>query len=387
VTLRIALSVGERSGDELAGAIAEALRRRRPDIELIGVAGPRMRKAGVQPLADVDDLGVMGLFEVIRHVPRLYRLRRRLRQRILSAGVDAFVGVDSPDFNLGLARSLRRAGVATSQVVAPSVWAWRRYRIPKVARSLDRLLTLFPFETALFEDTGLDARFIGHPMADALVQAPDRSAARDALEIGQTETVVALLPGSRGGEIARHAPMLVDLGARLRARRNCRVALLLADEADRERFAAAAGRDPAASAMTVVCGRTRLGLVAADVAAAASGTVTLEGLLCRTPMVVFYRLPAASYRLARALKLVKSRYVSLPNVLADEALLPERIQHDATPARIAEDVEAWLEAPERMSAYRARAEAIHQQLAQGAAESAAWQILDLAEEATKPGIA
>ena len=387
MTLTIALSVGERSGDELAGAIAEALRRRRPDIELIGVAGPRMRSAGVLPLADVDDLGVMGLFEVIRHVPRLFRLRRRLRQRILSAGVAAFVGVDSPDFNLGLARSLRRAGVATAQVVAPSVWAWRPYRIPKIARSLDRLLTLFPFEPALFRETGLDARFIGHPLADAMTTAPDRSAARDELEIGQEETLVALLPGSRAGEIARHAPILADLAGRLRARRDCRIALLLADEADRERFAAAAGRDPGALGMTVLCARTRQGLVAADVAAAASGTVTLEGLLCRTPMVVFYRLPAATYRLARTLKLVKSRYVSLPNVLAGEALLPERLQQDATPERLVEDLVAWLEAPDRIRAYQARADAIHRKLANRAAESAAQQILDLAERSTKPGSA
>ena len=385
MSLKIALSVGERSGDELAAAIAEALRRRRPDIELIGVAGPRMREAGVQPLADVDELGVMGLFEVIRHVPRLYRLRRRLRQRILAAGVDAFVGVDSPDFNLGLARSLRRAGVVTAQVVAPSVWAWRPYRIPKIARSLDRLLTLFPFEPALFQHTGLDARFIGHPLADALTMTPDRSAARSALGVGPDETMVALLPGSRGGEIARHASMLARLGELLQARRDCRIVLLLADESDRGRFTAAAGKDPADTGMTVLCARTREGLVAADAAAAASGTVTLEGLLCRTPMVVFYRLPAATYRLARTLNLVKSRYVSLPNVLADEALLPERIQQDATPERLADDVESWLAAPERMRAYGARADAIHRQLAKRAAESAARQILDLAQRPKRAG--
>ncbi len=385
MTLKIALSVGERSGDELAGEVAEALLRRHPEIELIGVAGPRMRRAGVRALADVDELGVMGLFEVVRHVPRLLRLRRRLRQQILDAGVDAFVGIDSPDFNLGLARSLRRSGVRTVQVVAPSVWAWRRYRIPKIVRSLDLLLTLFPFEPVLFDGTGLDARFIGHPLADALPLNPDRSAARRALALGPDDPAIALLPGSRGGEIARHAALLTRLARLLSSRRACRMLLLLAADEDRERFRAAAGIDPSEVGMDVLVGRTREGLVAADVAAAASGTVTLEGLLSRTPMVVYYRLPAATYRLARAIHLVKSRHVSLPNVLADQALVPERIQHEATPERLLADVEAWLADPSRVAAYRIRADAIHAQLAGHAAESAAQRILALTGSGDRAG--
>jgi len=364
VTRRIALSVGERSGDELAGAIAEALRRRDSGIELLGVTGPRMQAAGVESLADVDELGVMGLFEVARHVPRLYRLRRRLRRRMLDGGIDAFVGVDSPDFNLGLACSLRRAGVATVQVVAPSVWAWRRYRIRKIARSLDLLLTLFPFEPALFKGTGLDARFVGHPLADALPRDPARGAARRALALDADDTVIALLPGSRGGEIARHAPILVEL------------ARLLADPGDRERFRAAAGIDPGRIRLEVVAGRTREGLTAADVAVAASGTVTLEGLLCRCPMGVYYRLPAATYALAKTLRLVRSQFVSLPNVLAGEELVPERLQHDATPGRLLADVEAWLDDAGRVRAYRSRADSIHARLANNAAESAADRILE-----------
>jgi len=376
VTRRIALSVGERSGDELAGAIAEALRRREPGIELLGVTGPRMRAAGVESLADVDELGVMGLFEVARHVPRLYRLRRRLRWRMLDAGVDAFVGVDSPDFNLGLACSLRRAGVATVQVVAPSVWAWRRYRIRKIARSLDLLLTLFPFEPALFKGTSLDARFVGHPLADALPRDPARGAARRALALDADDTVIALLPGSRGGEIARHAPILVELARQLETRRSCRMLLLLADPGDRERFRAAAGIDPGRIRLEVVAGRTRDGLTAADVAVAASGTVTLEGLLCRCPLVVYYRLPAATYALAKTLRLVRSQFVSLPNVLAGEELVPERLQHDATPERLLADVEAWLDDAGRVRAYRSRADSIHARLANNAAGSAADRILE-----------
>lgn len=376
--MRVALSVGERSGDELAADVAAALLRRRPDAELIGVTGPRMRAAGVATLADVDELGVMGLFEVVRHLPRLAALRRRLRRDVLAAGVDAFVGVDAPDFHLGLARSLRRAGLPTAQVVAPSVWAWRRYRIAKIARSVDRLLTLFPFEPALFRTTGLDARFIGHPLADALPLVPDRQAARAALDLGPARPVVALLPGSRGGEIARHAHLLHELAGRLADERGARTLLLLADPADAGRFERAAGADPASLGMQVVVGRTRLGLTAADAAVAASGTVTLEALLCRVPTVVFYRLPAATYRFARALRLVRSRYVSLPNVLAGEALVPERIQHAATPERLLADLCGWLDDPVRVRAFSKRAAAIHCELAAGAAAAAADRIIELA---------
>lgn len=381
MTLRIALSVGERSGDALAADVAAALKQRHPTIELIGVTGPRMRSAGVATLADVDELSVMGLFEVARHVPRLAALRSRLRRGIVAARADGFVGFDAPDFHLGLARSLRRRGLPTMQVVAPSVWAWRRYRVAKIARSVDRLLTLFPFEPALFSETGLEARFIGHPLADTLPLAPDRDAARDCLGLAGDETVVALLPGSRGGEIARHGPLLHKLAGRLARERGCRPLLLLADAADADRFERAAGADPKAAGIRVVAGRTRAGLAACDAAVAASGTVTLEALLCRAPMVVFYRLPEATYRLARALRLVRSRYVSLPNVLADEALVPERLQHEATVDRLLADLGAWLDDPTRVRAFVQRCEQIHRDLAVGAADAAATEILEMAAEA------
>lgn len=376
--MRIAIGVGERSGDDLAARIAEKIRRRVPDAELLGITGPRLRAAGVASLADVDELGVMGLFEVVRHLPRLYRLRRRLRRRILAAGVDAFVGVDSPDFNLGLARSLRRRGVRTVQVVAPSVWAWRRYRIARVARSLDLLLTLFPFEPPLFAAAGLDARFIGHPLADELPAEPDRAGARAALVDGTDRPVVALLPGSRLGEIHRHARLLTELGRRLVEEAGVVALLLLADETHAAPFREAAGDEPGNAGLRVVAGRTREGLAAADVAAAASGTVTLECLLSRTPMAVFYRLPATTYRLATALRLVRSRWISLPNVLAGESLVPERIQHAATPERLFDDVVGWLGDDTRRRAFVEKAGALHAELARGAAEFAAEACLEAA---------
>ena len=288
-----------------------------------------------------------------------------------------YVGVDAPDFNLGLARRLRRDGLAAAQIVAPSVWAWRRYRIPKIARSLDLLLTLFPFEPALFEGTGLDARWIGHPLADQMPLTPDRSGARQALGIRPDRVPVALLPGSRAGEIARHAPLLRAVAEGLGADRQA--VLLLAVEEDRARFAAAAGADPEALGMQVVVGRTREGLVASELALAASGTVTLEALLARTPMVVYYRLPESTWRLARTLRLVKTRHVSLPNVLAGRELVPERLQHEAVAERLLADLDAWLDDPARIDRYLESAEGLHRSLARGAAARAAEALLELLE--------
>lgn len=373
----VAMGAGERSGDALAAAIAAKLRQRRPEQPLIGIAGPAMEAAGVEALASSDELGVMGLFEVLGHLPRLLRLRRDLVRRITEHQAAVYVGVDAPDFNLGLARMLRRRGLAAAQVVAPSVWAWRRYRIPRIARSLDLLLTLFPFEPALFRGTGLDVRWIGHPLADQMPMAPDRALARRALGLDGRAAPIALLPGSRGGEIARHAALLRDVAAGLG---QDRVALLLlASARDRARFAEAAGADPESLGMQVIVGRTREGLIAAELAVAASGTVTLEALLARTPMVVYYRLPESTWRLAHWLRLVKTRHVSLPNVLADCALVPERLQHEATADRLLADLDAWLDEPARIERFRECAEALHRTLARGAAARAAEAVLELVE--------
>ncbi len=370
------LSAGETSGDALGAALAGALRQRLADPVLSGVTGPEMRSAGVESIETIDALDVMGLFEVIGHLPRLVRLRRGLRTTIRDRRPRAFVGIDAPDFNLGLARGLKRDGIPTAHLVAPSVWAWRGYRISKIARSLDLLLTLFPFEPDCFSGTGLDCRFVGHPLADALPQSPDRAAARRALDLPADRPVVALLPGSRGGEIGRHAALLAETAARVgRDRPDVELVVLLARENQREAFCNAAGAR-AVENLRIVTDRTRTGLTAADVALAASGTVTLEALLTRTPMVIYYRLPAATYALARTLRLVKSAHVGLPNLLAGRALVPERIQAEATPERLASDVVRWLDDAPRRDAFRATADELHATLARGAADRAAEALIE-----------
>ncbi len=374
--MQLVLGAGETSGDQLGASLARSLRDLDPAIGLAGVTGPAMNAAGVEALAGIDRLDVMGLFEVLGHLPRLVRFRRDLRRTILDRAPNAFVGIDAPDFNLGLARQLKRAGVPTAQFVCPSVWAWRGYRIPKIARSLDLLLTLFPFEPDCFVGTGLDCRFVGHPLADALPQDPDRDAAREALALPPDRPVVALLPGSRGGEIGRHAALLAASAAQIRNDRpDAECMVLLAREDQRGAFRDAAGGE-AIEGLRIVGDRTRTGLTAADVALAASGTVTLEALLTRTPMVIYYRLPAATYATARALRLVRSTHVGLPNVLAGRRLVPERIQAEATPDRLARDVVDWLDDDARRDAFRSTADELHASLARGAADRAAEALLE-----------
>jgi len=384
MTLELAVSAGERSGDDLGAVVLGEIRRRVPDSRVFGLTGPRMQAAGVETLAAVDALNVMGLFEVIRHVPRLFRLRRELCSQFVARHAAGFVGFDAPDFNIGLAHALKARGLRAVQVVSPSVWAWRRYRVARIARSLDLLLTLFPFEPDLFRATGLDARFIGHPLADALPLDPDRAAARAGFGLTGIAPVVALLPGSRPGEIRRHAAMLAGAAEALASSRHARSLLLLSEAGHRAIFAEAAGRDPADSGMRVVVDGTRQGLVAADLALAASGTVTLEALLAKTPMVVFYRLAGSTYQLARVLRLVKSRWISLPNVLAGAGLVPERVQHEATAQRLVADACAWLDDDRRRRDFVERAREIHVSLARGAAGNAAEAILQELER-TRPG--
>ena len=385
MTTRLAFAAGERSGDDLGAAVAAEILRLAPDIESSGVTGARMEASGVERTAGIDELDVMGLFEVLGHVPRLFRLRRALVKTFIERGVTGFVGFDAPDFNLGLARALRRRGVRTIQVVAPSVWAWRAYRAARIARSLDLMLTLFPFEPELFQRAGLNAQFIGHPLADALPLSPDRAAARHHLGLGSDRPVIAMLPGSRPGEIRRHAALVADAAERLAAEQGAETLLLLAEEQHRTLFAQAAGRDPVEAGMRVISGQTRRGLTASDLALAASGTVTLEALLAKTPLVVFYRLAGSTYQLARALRLVKSRWISLPNVLAGAELVPERIQHEATADRLVADARAWLDDPPGRKRYGEVALQIHRQLARGAATNAAEAILVETRYAGKEG--
>ncbi|MFP4335378.1 MAG: lipid-A-disaccharide synthase [Wenzhouxiangella sp.] len=375
--LRLVLVAGEASGDLLGADLARALKRQRPDLELAGIGGDSMRAAGVETWFDIEALSVMGLTEVVRHLPRLIQLRKRLRQRIVTWPASALVTIDAPDFNLGLARQLHRRGMTTIHYVSPSVWAWRAGRIPRIAAALDLLLTLFPFEPALYRAHGLDARFVGHPLADELAAGPDRASARTALGVNQQGPVVALLPGSRDGELRRHVGLLATTATLLRRRYpEAELLMLLTGSRHALLTRELAGGALDQAGVRLLGDATRSGLAAADVAIAASGTVTLEAFLLECPLVVYYRLAPTTFHLARLLKLVRSNFVSLPNILCEQALVAERLQAAATAETLAADAEDWLNRPARVADYRRLSRAWRDRLGREAGEQAARAILE-----------
>jgi lipid-A-disaccharide synthase len=380
--LRIALVAGETSGDVLGGGLVEALRERFPDAEFAGVAGPRMKAAGVAAWYEADELAVMGLVEVLRHLPRLLRLRRALRQQLIDWRPDVFIGIDAPDFNLGLERQLKRAGLRTVHYVSPSVWAWRRGRAAKIGQSVHRVLCLFPMEPPIYAEHGVDARFIGHPLADRIELEPDRGAARAALGLDPQRPVLAVLPGSRGSEIARLGPAFVDAVRRLQRDMPTLQAIApMADSRCRARFTAAG----AADAMQLVDGRAHNCMVAADVVLLASGTAALEAMLCKRPMVVAYRLAPLSHLIVRSLGLLQTRNISLPNILAGERLVPELLQGDCTAENICRETRRWFEQPEAMESVIPRFDALHRELRRDASREAAAAVAGLLPAADAAG--
>jgi lipid-A-disaccharide synthase len=380
--LRIALVAGEASGDLLGAGLAEQLRRLHPGVELAGVGGPKMRAAGVDTWTDCSELAVMGLAEVLRHLPRLLRLRRATRARLLAWRPDVFVGVDAPDFNLGLERALKSAGIRTAHYVSPSVWAWREGRAAKIGRSADRVLCLFPMEPAIYARHGVDARFVGHPLADHFPLHPDRAAARYALGVAPTGRILAVLPGSRAGELDRLLEPFLAAAAELSGRLpGLQVLLPAANAACRERIERALARTPLPAA-SILDGRAGEAMVASDAVLLASGTAALEALLAKRPMVVAYRISALTYRLVTGLGLMRTTQYSLPNVLANEPIVTELMQADCTIPNLVAALEPMLRDPEAQAALEPRYAAIHARLRApapgGASAAAAAAVLELA---------
>ena len=374
----IAVVAGEASGDNLGAALITALRARSPDVRIIGVAGPRMRAAGCEALADAEELAVMGLTEVLRHLPRLLKLRRGLITRFTAARPDVFVGIDAPEFNLGLAARLKAQGIRTVQYVSPQVWAWRQGRVRGIGEACDRILCLLPFEPPFYERHGIVARFVGHPLADQFPMEPDRGAARAGLGLPAGETVVAVLPGSRMGEVSRLAAPFAGAAAWLSARRpGLRFVAPMVNAAVRARFEAAWAQAAPGVPVQIVDGRSRDVLAAADVVLVASGTATLETLLSKRPMVVAYRLGAVTAFLLQRLGLVKVQHFSQPNLLAGREVVPEFFQDAATPEALGAAVLDWLESPERVAPLQATFADVHAQLRRGGADLAAEAVLEL----------
>ena len=373
----IALVAGEASGDQLGAALVEHLREIYPGARFVGVAGDKMKAVGVEAWFDAGELAVMGLFEVLSHLPRLLKLRRELTRRLLEERPDVFIGIDAPDFNLGLEIKLRKTGIKTVHYVSPTIWAWREKRVRKIARAADLVLCLFPFEPGFYAGHDVPATFVGHSLADQIEADDDPAAARERLGLDPGKETVALLPGSRHGEVTRLAEPMIDAARLLSARRdgiqfvaamaNPGVERDFRDEMDRLGF----------SDIRLVAGNPRGVIAAGDTVLCASGTATLEVMLVNRPMVMTYRIAASTYRVGRALKLVSLEWFSLPNILAGEGLVPELIQDEATPQNLAAAAERWLDEPEAVSALRQRFMELNGELRRDAGRKAAEAVASL----------
>ncbi|MCK0745401.1 lipid-A-disaccharide synthase [Chromohalobacter nigrandesensis] len=368
--MRIYLVAGELSGDILGAGLMQALKRRHPDAEFRGIGGPRMLAEGLHSLYPLETLSVMGLVEVLKHLPGLIKVRRHLRRDALAWEPDAMIGIDAPDFNLGLERQLRDTGIPTVHYVSPSVWAWRQGRVKSIAQSVDAMLTFLPFEAAFYARHDVPVAFVGHPLADELPLVNDRQAARAALGLSSTAPLLALLPGSRGNEIRFLGPTFLDSVAWLRERLpDLQVIVPAASPARRKELEVLLAEHPARDSVVLYDGESRQAMTAADAVLLASGTAALEAMLCHRPMVVAYKMAPTTHWLAK--RMVKTDWISLPNLIAQETLVPELIQEAASHEAIGKALLEWLGDDTMRQAMEARFVDLHATLQRGASERAA----------------
>lgn len=368
--LRIALVAGEASGDILGAGLMRALKARHPAVEFIGVGGPLMQAEGLVSYFPMERLAVMGLVEVLGRLRELLARRKKLIQTLIAEKPDVFIGIDAPDFTLNIELKLRQAGIKTVHYVSPSVWAWRQKRVLKIREGCDLMLTLFPFEAKFYEEKGVPVRFVGHSLADAIPLEADRAAAR--AELGLPDgPLVALMPGSRGGEVGRLGALFLDTAQRLRAMRpGVRFVMPCASPERRSQLEQLlAGRD---LPLTLLDGQSHRALAACDAVLIASGTATLEALLYKRPMVVAYRLAPLTFWILK--RMVKSPYISLPNLLAQRLLVPELLQDEATPEALARTLSPLIEGGEEQTR---GFDEIHRTLRRNASNQAADAVLNL----------
>ena len=385
VPLRVGLVAGEASGDTLGAGLIQELRRLAPGTEFFGVAGPKMRAAGCEAWEPAESLAVMGLVEILRDLPRLVRLLARLRRSFIAARPDVFVGVDAPDTNLRLARHIHAAGIPTVQYVSPQVWAWRQDRVHGMQASIDLVLCLLPFEKRFYDAHGIPAQFVGHPLADAIPLVVDRYGARAALGLRADARIVALLPGSRRGEVTRLAGDFAKTARWMAAQRPDLIFIApMANALVASIFARILARIAPQVPVTLLDGQAQTALIASDVVLVASGTASLEAALCKRPMVVVYRLGAMTTWLLRRLKLVKSKFFAQPNLLADRRVVGEYFQAQIVPESIGAELLMWLDDTPRREALEHEFLKVHADLKRDASARAASAVLDLLRRRPSP---
>jgi lipid-A-disaccharide synthase len=373
----VGIVAGEPSGDLLGAHLMRALLAQRPGLRFVGIGGPKMEAAGAEILFPMEKLAVRGYVEVVKHYWEILGIRRKLRDHFLTHPPALFIGVDAPDFNLGLELDLRRAGIPTVQYVAPAVWAWRRERIQTVKHAVSMLLTLFPFEARLFEKEGVSVRYVGHPLADMLEELPPVEAVREELRIATHIPVVAMLPGSRVSELENMAELFVRTAVKLNeAIPGIRVLVPFASRTTRELFETALAKvAPEELNLTMMIGHSLEAMAAADAVLVASGTATLEAALLKRPMVITYKVSRLSYWLLR--RRAYQPFLGLPNILAGEQIVPELVQDAATPESLSEALLTLLRDEDVREKLDERFEAIRRALRQNTAEKAAQAVLPL----------
>lgn len=375
--LTIGIVAGEASGDLLGSQLIFALRTLLPGLRFTGIGGPRMAAAGMEVLFPMEKLAVRGYAEVLRQLPEILGIRRALYRHFRSEPPALFIGIDAPDFNLALEARLKAGGIPTVHYVSPAIWMWRRERMRKIKRAVNKMLALFPFEEALYRDAGVDVEFVGHPLADMLDQVPGRDAAREQLKVRMTGPVIALLPGSRQSELKHMGRLFIETARRLHALLPQAVFLVpMQSRETRLMFETELYREEGTELpLTVLFGHAHEAMAAADVVLVASGTATLEAALLGKPMVITYKMPGASYWLLKGKGYLP--YYGLPNILAGEFVVPEIIQDDATPENLSRALFNLLTDDTVRSRIARKFAALNASLKRGAALHAARAILPL----------
>ena len=376
--LKVAMVAGEASGDLLAAHLMDALRAHRSDIEFAGIGGPRMEARGFHSMVPQEKLAVRGYSEVLKSLPELLKIRRRLREQLLAERPDVFIGVDAPDFNLALEAGLKKAGIPTVHYVSPSVWAWRPERIQKIGRAVNHVLCLFPMEPPLYRQAGVPVTYVGHPLASEIPLEPDKEAMRDQLGLPQGVPVFTLMPGSRRSELEYMAPIYLDT-ARLLLREypDAQFLVPLATRATMDQFEQMLYRFKARDLpIRRLFGHAQMATIASDVVLVTSGTATLEVALTKRPMVISYKLSAFTYRLVK--RKIRLPYVGLPNILCGRFVVPELLQKQATPQKLAEEMQRlYTDSAARSDMEKAFTE-LHLALKQDTATRAARAVLEVA---------
>ena len=378
--MRIALVAGEASGDLLGSLLLDGLKARWPQAQFVGIGGAQMAKRGMQAWWPSEKLAVRGYIEVLRHYRGLLAIRNELKARLLQDPPDIFIGIDAPDFNLDLERDLKSAGIKTAHFVSPSIWAWRPERIEKVRAAVDHVMCIFPFEQKLYDDAGISASYVGHPLAPVIPMQPDQAAARDKLGLAANDTVVALLPGSRADEIKYLISRYFEALARIKLARSAIKFIVPCVPSLKNSIELAAQEAGVQDDVLLLNGQSHVALAACDVALVASGTATLEAALFKRPMVIAYNMHWLSWLIMRRKQI--QPWVGLPNILCQDFVVPELLQDAATPQALSQAVLAWLDSPEKIRAIEQRFTALHGELLRDTPQLAALAIESVLNHAT-----